>query len=385
MRPSSRRLDAEPWCVAPSALSGLAQLVSIAIAASIGPAPASAQPTEPARAQLVWERAAGAETCMDAELLRARVAARLGGDAFDPVAATVIEGRISPREERGFEVRFVMRVEGRVVGQRTIVGARRSCAQLDDSIVVVLALLIEVARENIELFVPEEETGTGSGTGAGAGTGSGTGAGAGAGTEAETEAEAGTGTGAETETETEAEAESEGAPVDVRGGIRIDGLVTFLALPGVAAAGRVVGLVGPRGPFSVELHAGHSLEAVAPLEGGSLIASLRWAGIAACLDATLVPDLTLGGCARIEIGAMLGRGDGFPQESSGDLVWVTPGLGARAAWHFASPLFVGILIEAGVPAAGEEFVYTPGGAVRVAHQPGPVVVSAGASLGLEWR
>lgn len=108
------------------------------------------------RARLVVERGPGAERCLDAARLAAGVERRLARDVFaetDPVDVTVT-ARLT-RDGARFVAALTMTVErGEVAGTRTLVAERSDCRQLDDSLTLVTALLVDLPRRDIVLRLP---------------------------------------------------------------------------------------------------------------------------------------------------------------------------------------------------------------------------------------
>src|SRR5437016_10497747 len=106
-----------------AAVSRLVRALSFLFVALSG-TPAHAEDAAPARARLVWTRAAGAEDCIDSEALQQGVARRWGRQVFvdDPAAPIVVKGR-ARRDPRGTwaVVLELERSDGASLGSRRIV------------------------------------------------------------------------------------------------------------------------------------------------------------------------------------------------------------------------------------------------------------------------
>lgn len=96
-----------------------------------------------------------AETCLDARALEEAVVAHLGRQAFVSEGADVLvhaRAIVSPEE---VTVRLeMMNREGTTLGVRTLRTPGTDCDVLRDDVSLVLALMIDLPREDIELFVP---------------------------------------------------------------------------------------------------------------------------------------------------------------------------------------------------------------------------------------
>jgi hypothetical protein len=112
-------------------------------------APAAAA-EEALPAALSWSAPAG---CIGAAELAARVSARLGRPAFvDGAPAEVnLVGVIEGPPAGGFQARFrLLTGQGGLVGVRTIASEGRDCRSLDEALVVVLSVMLNVRREDVE-------------------------------------------------------------------------------------------------------------------------------------------------------------------------------------------------------------------------------------------
>jgi hypothetical protein len=111
------------------------------------PSRAVADPPTPRLASLAWVRSAGAESCIGPAALSEAVAKKLGREAIaTPSRANLaIEGHIE-RVSAGGPWRATLAVvseTGQIQGLRELHGAEPDCRTLDESLALVIALLIE--------------------------------------------------------------------------------------------------------------------------------------------------------------------------------------------------------------------------------------------------
>lgn len=115
-------------------------------------APAHGQAGDFVSARLDWQRGPGAETCASSEALRRAVAERLGRDPFVTAGADVIvKGRVAPEARgQGFVVDLELLSERRVrIGTRQLSTPADDCAALDESLPLVLALMLDIPRQEL--------------------------------------------------------------------------------------------------------------------------------------------------------------------------------------------------------------------------------------------
>lgn len=301
-----------------------------------------------ALAELVWERGIGASECLDAADLTARVEARLQREVFVEEGADLrVVGRIEARPAGGFLVRLVLELDGAEIGTREITSDRSECHRLDESLAVVLALFVDVSRDDIALALPNEPS------------------------QAAVDAPS-----ASPRTEGDSGWE---------GGARIEASVGAGTLPDAAWGLRLLAWLRPRGPLSIEVDAGHTLDSSRSLGASTparVTASVRWLGAAGCLDASLIEWLELGGCVRAELGTIAARGSGFDRPSAGEIPWIAGVVGTRLRARVAGPLEVTIGVELVIPFVRDHFVAEVEAGTRViAHAPDPVGIRAGIGIG----
>jgi hypothetical protein len=115
--------------------------------------PYRASADAPARVALEWTRPAG---CIERDALAHDVEKRLHRAAFVPRAQAdlVVEGRVD-RTDAGWTARIVLeRPDGAAIGTRRIDAAAEACGALDEPLAVVLALLVDMPRDDPRLQPP---------------------------------------------------------------------------------------------------------------------------------------------------------------------------------------------------------------------------------------
>jgi hypothetical protein len=115
--------------------------------------PASA--AENASAQLIWERAPGAESCIDRERLEEAIDRRWKRRVFVAAGADfVVEGRVSRGASGEWGASLALRrADGTNLGGRELVTRAPSCADLDDSLVLALGIMLDLNRQRTDAEV----------------------------------------------------------------------------------------------------------------------------------------------------------------------------------------------------------------------------------------
>lgn len=123
------------------------------------PRPGQAQTSaETARVALHWSAAPDASACLQPETVQQRVEAQLGHSVFVTagVASDVTLNVDAQCVESAIHVELELQRAGESLGNRSLEGNREECAKLVDSLVVVIALLVDVQRANAEPARPPE-------------------------------------------------------------------------------------------------------------------------------------------------------------------------------------------------------------------------------------
>lgn len=296
---------------------------------------------QPAATSFRWTLGAGAERCMDERALIRAVEARLGRVAFAEDAQLVIDGRIEARPGGGFRAEIVLHDGESVVGRRVLETARSQCRSLDDSLAVMVALLVEVGREVVHVVVPTVEH--------------------------DDEP-----LGSQSEPREDASPRPTGEAPGV--GMGLGALGTIDAIPGIA--GFFHGAFELRWlPLTLRLEAGFAPDSsFAVADERTVRFSMGWGGLSGCLDAVVLDLLGLGGCAGLRAGAIFGSGLGFHVDEQGTMPWVALTVAGRARlFVFEDVLAFELSLGVDVPLFRDHFVVQVSGEhVRSVHTP-PVV------------
>jgi hypothetical protein len=289
------------------------------------------------RAELEWHRGDGAESCIDGATLASRVEARLDRRVFVPTDGDVrVMGRITAAHTGdGFFATLTLEAGGHRIGTRELSSARAACAALEESLALMLALLVDVTRDEIQLNLPDES----------------------ASTEASTHE-------------------------PWRGGARILASIGSGTLPDVAWVFHIQAWIAPPGPFSIEIGASHSLEATrSVMRALAIAAAVRRADLGLCLDARPYDWLAVGACARGEAGLLSAAGHGFDEEKSTEMPWFAVGVGGRARFFPVPMLEIYVGLDLLAPLIRDRFVAEFPDGIVIAHTPDEVAVRGMIGLG----
>lgn len=106
--------------------------------------------SEPVRVNLSWTRDASAEGCIDAEKLRTSVEQRLERPVFSDEAGELsVSGSLSGNPGSWRVLIEAQTSSGQKLGAREIRSEAEHCSALDESLVLVVALLVDVPREEL--------------------------------------------------------------------------------------------------------------------------------------------------------------------------------------------------------------------------------------------
>ncbi len=122
-----------------------ARVAALALAATALSTATAARAEEPRTSSLSWLRMPGAEGCVTTQALARAVEERLGRSAFVSAAQAdlSVEGSVAPRP-RGYRAQITVRdAKGDTLGTREIERDAATCAELTDSIALVVALMID--------------------------------------------------------------------------------------------------------------------------------------------------------------------------------------------------------------------------------------------------
>ncbi len=130
----------------------LAASCSLTLGAGAQTAASGATDPERITASLSWVRAADTEGCISTEALSSEVEARLGRSVFGARSSADmrIEGSIQRVDSPNvrWRVRFTLYdVGGKPLGHRDLESDREDCAALDDSLALIVALLVDLHKD----------------------------------------------------------------------------------------------------------------------------------------------------------------------------------------------------------------------------------------------
>jgi hypothetical protein len=307
-------------------------------------------------ARLSWQRSAGAEDCMTEQALRRAVAMRLRRDPFVETGGDVLlDGRIAAEAESGWIAELELHApSGEPIGTRTLRTDAAHCSALDESLPLVVALMLDVPRDALRRAKSSDEPPV-----------------------AEPERAAPKATPISLPRQTHAPREP--------WGFRLAALATGSVglVPGLGlGAGLSVG-IEPPAFWLTELDVVGWLPAEAESPDGGARCRLATVGLYLCPLSFESPPLRLDLCAGQRIGRMGAQGFGFDRNL--EQVRLSYALGARArGWlTIAGPLLVGLGAGAEVPLARDEFFYSAANHERnQLFRMSPVVGAAEALLGV---
>jgi hypothetical protein len=319
---------------------------------------------------LEWHRADGAEGCIDRETLAERVDRQLGRPAV--VAASrgdvTIEGRVerAPAGRPGFRAHLTAARDGSPLGARDLGTDRAECAALDDSLTLVVALLIDPEHVLAERAPPSPAPPSPP-----------------AASDATLSPREWAGVRepwSPAVPEHDVPAVTRRSPwraeLDASGELLV-GLMPSPA-PGLRAAVSLLPASIPAVELGVEWFSNESTGSAAG--GGSF--GLVEGSLDVCPTIGRWSRLRLAACGGVDAGAMTAQGFGFSHLESHAEATVALGAGARATFHIAGPLLAFAGLRALVPLVRPDFVYADGaGKTPLIYQPAAVGGAAEVGLG----
>jgi hypothetical protein len=108
-------------------------------------------------ARLEWQRTAGAQDCASADELMAGAEGLLGRSVFgaDAGTAVVVRGQVFREADANWVAHIAfLGPEGRMIGERDLAIVAADCHALDQSLMVVLALMVDVDEQKVSLRLP---------------------------------------------------------------------------------------------------------------------------------------------------------------------------------------------------------------------------------------
>jgi hypothetical protein len=118
---------------------------------------AGAEPPKPPG--LNWVRLEGAQACISAAALAARVESRVGRVLFAPIqeAGVFVDGYVGVQDAGGFHVRLeISDPSGSVLGRRDMTFAGKDCSVIDDAVALVIAVTLYPNTGLLDAGIPLE-------------------------------------------------------------------------------------------------------------------------------------------------------------------------------------------------------------------------------------
>lgn len=106
---------------------------------------------EPVRAELDWQGGPSGSNCIDADALRRAVEARLGRELFAPKGQgdVRVTGAITEGDGKWLVRITLTSTPGDAMGERELESESRDCSALDDSLALVLAVMLDIPKTRI--------------------------------------------------------------------------------------------------------------------------------------------------------------------------------------------------------------------------------------------
>jgi hypothetical protein len=114
---------------------------------------ASVSRAEEVSARLLWQRAPGAESCIDAAALEQAVNSRWQRQVFvdSPNADLVVDGKIGRSGRNVWSASIDMRrADGQSLGTRELSTHSATCSSLDEPVALALGIMLDVSRKRVE-------------------------------------------------------------------------------------------------------------------------------------------------------------------------------------------------------------------------------------------
>jgi hypothetical protein len=315
------------------------------------------EPTSVAKVEFRWTVDPTAAECISASALISEVNARLGRTVFVPDDGDYrLNGR-AHREGAEIVVEFDLVTRSGAPRGRRVLRSIRRCDRLDDTIAVVIVLLVdlareELAREEIAIVVPVEVA---------------------------------------------SEPDIASAPADasilptngpspfaIQLSLGAEGSIDRVPGPALAAIGAAE--VGLRNEWwAIRLEAVFTPEvASTEMERGGLYFAFQ-GGLGICGDASALPSLSIGVCSGMRAGAIHGVGVGFERTLEGWLPYVAGLVGGRTRVFPGGPLFFEIALGFEIPFITDAFAVRTGTSSYRLFAPAPIVPTLSISIGLADR
>ena len=331
-----------------------------ALLVALGLPAARADAAQARSSSLGWVRGAGAEGCLGTRALAEAVEARLGRQVFVSAARAevAVEGQIERGPAGSWRATIAVAGEGgRILGTRELVRDAASCRELDEQLVLVIAVMID---PDAALHAPPLPTAAPAPIAA-----------------------------------PPVIIQREVVPVPYpapprpepfRAGVHLGAVFALGLLPqpgvGLSLRGR---LTPPRWPT---LELGGAIWAANQAESGNVGArfSLAEGFIAACApEVAALTGLTLGGCLGLRGGVLRAGGFGFDLAQSPERPTFAASLEGRVRWRIVGPLVLAVSPGLVLPFVRDRFFYSVDAGPKLeVFRMSPLAGTLEATLGLEF-
>lgn len=335
-----------------------ARVSALAVALTIAFATRSAH-AESRTSALSWVRLPGAEKCISTPELGARIERHLGRSVLvsPSVADISIEGRVARSDGKFKATVGGTRRDGSTLGTRELVTSTSNCRELDDGLVLAVALMIDP-----DALAPKPKD------------------------DAPPPAEPPSVT-REIVHERTVVHEIEHVPATSPPWVvqaMLLGAASVERLPGVGVAANAAVRFGPARLAAVEVSFGtmpaHSLE----VDGRTVDFALYEGGIAYAPTMRIGSRLDVGGSVGMRVGAIHSRGKGFATNSDVDRGLADVAASARALVTVAGPVFLVAAATAFVPLVRQETTVSDGSSALVVHRRSAVGGDFGLGIGVHF-
>ena len=341
----------------PAALRGLWRC---AIAGLLPVLPASASAAEPVQAALEWQSPPEPHDCLDRGALEAAVEARLGRRVFSGAAdASVrVHGRVDALAAgRGFRAELELNdAEGQRLGTRSLSSRAANCSALNESLVLVVALMVDINEEQIEVLRQQQAPPPKDGAAAGP-------------------SEDGASRGGR--------APLERNPWRFLAGV--DLVIVGRLLPDVVPGVALSGAVAPPSIGWLELSLSQLLSSDAARGDRGSRFSLRSAELYWCPFETQRFNTHVGACLGQRFGLLAVEGFGFQQNQETSRFIYGLGAKVRASLRLLGPLTLRASAGVELPLTRDRFYFTDAaGETTLLFRPKAAVLSASAGVALQF-
>ncbi len=282
--------------------------------------------------------------------MRQRVEAQLRREVFAPRAGAdlVVSGSVEPLEA-GFRARIALSdASGAAVGERTLVAETGSCSTLDDSLSLVLSLMLDVPKEELEHPAPRPDAAR-----------------------------------PRAVTPLVVAPPRAGAADPWAAELTLGAVASAGLLPGAGVALAAEGALDPPGFPLFEVEAARFFRAETTGDPGGVHLDLATVGVVLCPLGGAIGRLRLHACIGQRVGSLAATGFGFTRTADSRHLVLDALAAARASLTLVGPLTLRASAAVELPLARDRFYFrTPEGAEHDLFRMAPVAATGQLGLGL---